>query len=51
METDIDAENRLLVTRDGGWAKWAKVVERYKHPITGPGDVMYSLVTTVNNIF
>lgn len=32
----IDTKNRLGVTRDGDgrWAKWMKVIKRYKLPIT-----------------
>ena len=34
------------------WAKWVKVVQRYRHPVTklSPGDAVCGTVTTVNNI-
>ena len=42
-----------MIARDGGLgAKWVKGVERYKLQIikkVSPGDVMYSMVTIVNN--
>ena len=36
----------------GGCAKWVKVVQRYRHPVTklSPGDAVCGTVTTVNNI-
>ena len=50
----IDAENRLLVARIGGWGvgnmgKWGQM---YKFPVLkyiNHGDVTYSVVTIVNN--
>ena len=51
----IDKEIRLVVDRGswgGGWAKWEKVVERYKFPVirqVSSGNVMYSMVTKVNH--
>lgn len=49
-----DTKNRLVVTRGGGreWVKWVKVVKMYKLPIKRqirPGDVIYSMATTVSN--
>lgn len=47
-------ENRLLVARGRGrvWAKLVKGVKRYIQSSNykiSPGDVMYSMVTLVNN--
>ena len=36
----------------GGWGKWAKVVKKYKLRLyykISPGDVTYSMMTTVSN--
>lgn len=45
-------ENRLVVARGGEWTKWVKVVKRHSLPVitnVRPEDVMYNMVTTVNN--
>lgn len=38
---------------EGVWAKWAKVIKRYKLPVTGkisPMDIIYRMVIIVSNI-
>ena len=51
----IDTENKLVVPRAErrlGWVKWVEGVKRYKICIKyiSHGDVMYSMMTIVNNI-
>lgn len=47
-----ETENRVLVTRGGGWEKWEVLVTGYKLPVvrlTNSGELMYSMVITANN--